>query len=390
MKQTLGGIKNKLGELRKWEGHYRRLQKHLDRMPVGFPATFSGVERRLLKAMFSVDDARAAIYLDYHFAPLDTIYKKAAAEGWTREDLAARLTAMEQNGAIFRKDVDGVAHYALVPFAIGMYEMQVSRMTPGYCLDAREYVAKKYGIEYLTTAVPQMRVIPVEKSITPAHKVATYDEIRDIIEKTEKRIMVAECICRKARDLLGDPCRRTDRREICLGFRDFHDIYARHGWGRPISQEEAFAILEQSEKDGLVLQPSNEQEPQFVCSCCACCCGVLEMMKIMPRPADFAAGNFYAEVDQALCNGCGKCVKRCQMDAIAIEDKKARLDPGKCIGCGLCVTDCPTGAVALVKKEKETVPPGTTEALYETIMQNKKSVFGKYWTAVKGALGMKV
>lgn len=100
-----------------------------------------------------------------------------------------------------------------------------------------------------------------------------------------------------AKDLLDEPCKRTDRREVCLGLRDFHDMYARHGWGRTITKEEALAILDQSEKDGLVLRPSNEQEPQFICACCGCCCGVLEMMRIMSRPADFAASNFYAKLD---------------------------------------------------------------------------------------------
>lgn len=389
MKTTLGQLKNKIVELRQWDKTYRALRKHLNTMPVGFPATLSGVERRLLKAMFTIDEARAALYMDYRFESADTIFEKARSSGISKEALEARLASMEKRGAIFAKEEEGVMHYALVPFVIGMYEMQLVRMNPGFYLDTREYVTKAFGIEYLTTAVPQMRVVPVEKSVTPEHNIATYDEIRSIIEQTDKRIGVAECICRKAKDLLDEPCKRTDRREVCLGFRDFHDTYDRHGWGRSVTKAEALDILAQSEKEGLVLQPSNEQEPQFVCACCGCCCGILEMMRIMPRPADFAASNFYAVLDTDACNGCGVCTRRCQMGAIQVKGKEAILDVGKCIGCGLCVTTCKTKAIQLARKSVETVPPKTTEDLYDTIMAGKKGLAGKLLTAAKGAMGLR-
>lgn len=390
MKTTLAQLKNKLVELYQWEKPYRALRRHLNTMPVGFPATLSGVERRLLKAMFTVDEAKVALHMDYRFESAATIFEKARGADISIEEVETRLAAMEKRGAIFAKANNGVMHYALVPFVIGMYEMQVARMNPGFYLDTREYVTKAFGIEYLTTAVPQMRVIPVAKSVTPEHNIATYDEIRNLIEQTDKQIGVAECICRKAKDLLGESCKRTDRREVCLGFRDFHDTYSRNGWGRAITKEEALAILAQSEKEGLVLQPSNEQEPQFVCACCGCCCGILEMMRIMPRPADFAATNFYAVLDDEACNGCGVCARRCQMGALQIKNKKAHLDVGKCIGCGLCVTTCKTKALRLVKKRVETVPPKTTEDLYDAIMDGKKGLAGKLLVAAKGAMGLKI
>ena len=39
---------------------YRKLQQHLDRMPVGFPATESGVEIRILQRLFTPDEAALA------------------------------------------------------------------------------------------------------------------------------------------------------------------------------------------------------------------------------------------------------------------------------------------------------------------------------------------
>ena len=36
---------------------YRKLQEHLDKMPVGYPATQSGVEINLLKTIFTPEEA---------------------------------------------------------------------------------------------------------------------------------------------------------------------------------------------------------------------------------------------------------------------------------------------------------------------------------------------
>lgn len=45
------------------------------------------------------------------------------------------------------------------------------------------------------------------------------------------------------------------------------------------------------------------------------------------------------------CKGCGECSIVCPVQAISIEDKKARIDKDKCIGCASCVAACPTMAM---------------------------------------------
>jgi heterodisulfide reductase subunit A len=51
----------------------------------------------------------------------------------------------------------------------------------------------------------------------------------------------------------------------------------------------------------------------------------------------------YVLVD--LCNGCGECVKICPVNAIRMENGKAKIDPFQCVGCGACVPVCPVGAI---------------------------------------------
>jgi heterodisulfide reductase subunit A len=46
-----------------------------------------------------------------------------------------------------------------------------------------------------------------------------------------------------------------------------------------------------------------------------------------------------------LCNGCGECVKICPVNAIRMEEGKARVDPFQCVGCGGCVPVCPREAI---------------------------------------------
>jgi hypothetical protein len=68
------------------ESLYRRLQQHLDRMPVGFPATESGVEIRILQRLFTPEEAEIALELSAIPETAAIIYKrlKSRSRSWTR------------------------------------------------------------------------------------------------------------------------------------------------------------------------------------------------------------------------------------------------------------------------------------------------------------------
>jgi electron transport complex protein RnfB len=351
---------------------YRELQKYLNKMPVGYPATQSGVELRLLKFLFTPEQAQIALALDYKFQTAEQIHERVRDWGISIEELKTILEGMVDKGNTFSKEQGGVRVYANMPFITGMAEFQINRLTPELVGDINEYVQEQFAAEYLGTKVPQTRIIPIQKSITAEHRVGTYDEFRYIIQNAEGRIRIGECICRKAMQMSGHTCKVTTRRESCMAFREFADMLGRMNWGRTISKEEALEIASEAEEDGLVLQSANEEDVQFICSCCGDCCAILRIAKAMPRPADFLVSNYYAAGDPESCEGCGTCVERCQMEAVALRDEVAVVDRDRCIGCGNCVPTCPSETIHLVKKEQEVVPPKNSEALYDAIMAHKR------------------
>jgi Na+-translocating ferredoxin:NAD+ oxidoreductase subunit B len=391
MSSLINNMKNVLRVNSDAKKTYRALQKHLNTMPVGYPATLTGVELHLLEYMFTTDEAQAALNVGWQLETFDEIFQRARQKGYTEGQFRELIDAMADKGSIFSSVSGEQKRYACHPFYIGMYEMQGNRLTSSLSIDTRDYTMQGFSVEYYTTKVRQMRVIPIHASVTPQLSVATYDDIRQIVDKAQDRIRIVKCLCRNAKDSLGKQCQVTDRREVCINFRDFHDMFERKGWGRNISKQEAFEILDQNEKDGLVLMPSSMQDPQFVCSCCGCCCGIMGLVSLMPRSVDFVESNYRATLKPETCVGCGICKKRCQIQAIRYDDKKAvAIDERKCIGCGLCVATCKSNSLSLARKEKEFVPPKDMEELYSVINQHKKSTTGKYAMVFKAMLGREV
>jgi len=357
---------------------YRELQKHLDKMPVGYPATKSGVEIDLLKAIFTPQEAKITTHLDYKHKNVDQIFETAGEEVGSQEELTRILDDIVSKGGISRRTRDGQLQYALIPFVLwGMYEQQLKRLDAEFLNNTGQYLMGEMGYELATNKLPKMRVIPIEESVEIRHRVATYDELRLLIEGAGEHIAIQECMCKKINDMQGKHCQTTDRREVCMSLGDLADLYVEEGWGRQISQEEALEIARKSEEEGLVLMPGNEQQPTFMCACCSDCCQMLAMAKAFPKPADVLGSNFFAQVNAELCTGIGTCVERCPLDAVSMNNGFASVDLGRCIGCGLCVPTCPEDAIVLVKKELETVPPLNEEELFDTILAQKSTVTGR-------------
>jgi len=370
---------------------YRLLQRHLDKQAVGFPAAWSGAEIRLLKRLFAFDEAKLALSLSYKPMPVGQIVERASAE-FSEVQTKGLLDGMFTKGAIGWKERDGAGHWFLLPLVIGMYEFQDGDPSPEFLHDARAYMKTlSFGRSFLAVKPSQMRTIPINKSLPVEHHVATYDQIRAIVLDCPGPFVVLPCICRRSKAMANKNCAKTSREETCLAFGDMAKMVLRRKHCREVTRDEVLEILRKNEEDGLVLQPANTRQPEFVCSCCGCCCGMLSYQKFLPHPVDFWSSNYYAEVSSEACLQCGTCVSRCQVGAVTLTGPsgEAKINLSRCIGCGLCVPTCPSEAVRLKKKDRETVPPASEEDLYDEVMANKKGALGQVQTMLKVAFKMK-
>ncbi len=354
---------------------YRKLQRHLDRQAVGFPATRSGVEIEILKYIFTPRQAQLATCLTYRMETAETIFQRARHLVGSVAELEVELEGILKRGGIEFKAKNGRRYYCNAPLVVGMYEFQIGRLSPEFVKHFNAYFSdRNFGIGMLSTRLPQMRTIPVARSIRPQLNVGTFDQVKTLMRRAEGPFAILECICRKKKAIEGSPCRVTSRRETCLSLGSVAEMVMINDVGREISREEAVDIIERNQKEGLVLQPANTGNPEFICSCCGCCCGMLSMHRQIPRPLDYWAANFHAAVDTGACTACGVCERRCQVAAVAVNARKghAEIDLGRCLGCGLCVPTCPAGAITLVKKPVETRPPETREELLDIIKARRK------------------
>jgi len=367
---------------------YRLLQQHLDKQAVGFPAAPFRSDIRFLKHLFTPDEAMVALHLSYKPASLEQIIARGA-RSFPPAQTERLLESMFRKGAIGWKGKDDKNHWFLLPMVIGMYECQDGDPTPDFLAAADAYMKTvAFGISFINIDPPQMRTIPIGKSISTANPVATHHQIREIIQGSPGPFVVLKCICREKMKIKGKPCKKTSREETCFALNSIAIMILRRGHGREISRDEAIELFRQSEADGLVLQTANTQHPEFVCSCCGCCCGMLSYHKLLPKPVDFWINHYQAEVATNACLQCGECVPRCQANAVSLtgRDGRAEVNLDRCIGCGLCVPTCPANAISLKLTHPEIPLPKNEEELYDEIMRNKKNAWRKWQTALKAVL----
>ena len=347
---------------------YKKLARHLDNTPGGFPETPTGIELKILKQLFTPQEAQLALSLIMLQEPAETIANRA---GEPVEDVLPQLLKMAEKGLILHNRVKDQSLFMQLQFVVGIWEYQVNRLTESLIRDFNEYVP------YLTRSqfankTQQLRVVPVRKAVTTELAVMDYERLDNII-RAQSKILVAPCICRKEHLMSGEGCGKLE--EACLMFGSAAHIYENRGIGRVISQDEALDIIQQGIHQGLVPQPTNSKKPINICLCCSCCCQILKNIKAYDAPAQIVHSNYQAIVDNSACTGCQSCEDICPMDAIDVDKEQicASVNLKRCIGCGLCVTACLFDAIKLMPKaaDKQVEPPTSIIDTYMTIAKEK-------------------
>jgi Fe-S-cluster-containing hydrogenase component 2 len=336
---------------------YEKLQKILDSHPSTAPKSDTFTE--ILKTLFAPEEADIALAMSFKARAVADIARDASIA----EDAALKiLEGMADKAIIYEKKKDGKSQYGLVPTIPGLFEFPFMKGGGTPMHDKLGTLWEKYhhealGASFSGNPTPLMRVVAVEKSLTPKNRVHPFEEVKYLIDNSNF-LALTQCACRVSVAKCDKP------KDVCIIFDGAAEFLVERGYAWKASKEEAMDALRRSDEAGLVHTSNNSQDrANVICNCCPCCCTVLRGRTELNHPHAFEPSRFEAKVDDAACTGCEACAdERCPVKAIGMKNDIAVVDAAKCIGCGLCVTACPADALSLAERKDI---PATPQSIIE-------------------------
>ncbi|MBC8505924.1 MAG: 4Fe-4S binding protein [Anaerolineales bacterium] len=330
---------------------YQLLAKRLDALPNGFPPTEDGAELRLLEKIFTPEQAALAAQLRLTVETPDELADRIAGDP---SELKKQLKVMARKGLITVGRAEGGIGYGLLPFVVGIYEYQLSRIDSEMAQLFEDYYQQAFT--HMLSIEPSVhRVIPVDETVKTGMEVRPFESATEILSNANSWGF-QDCICRKQKELINDPCDHPI--DNCMVFHKRPDAFANIPFITTITKDEAMVKMKEAANAGLVHSVSNTQEGAFyVCNCCTCSCGILRGMSEMGIANVVARSAFVNTVDEDLCQGCEDCIEYCQFNALALHDDAMliNINTTSCVGCGVCVPVCPEVALVLVRRPEEEV-----------------------------------
>jgi ferredoxin len=214
--------------------------------------------------------------------------------------------------------------------------------------------------------------------------VLDYERATEVI-KTASHIAIGTCYCRHKMYHLNKACDAP--MEICMTFNTPAASLIKHGHARRVDEVEGMALLHQAYENNLVQFGDNVREKvNFICNCCGCCCEAMIAARRFAILNPVHTTNFIPEIEGQSCNGCGKCVTVCPVEAMSLisandphrpKMKLARLEQDLCLGCGLCVRSCPKDSIHLEARPQRVITPlnGMHRAVIMAIERGKLQHF---------------
>ncbi|TFH06547.1 MAG: 4Fe-4S ferredoxin [Candidatus Thorarchaeota archaeon] len=333
---------------------YEELALVLDKIPNGYPAVEDGTHIKVLEWIFTPEEADLTSKMKLSG---ETALEMAERLNRSTEELEALLDIMLAKGQInsWVSKKLGARKYGLMPFVVGIYEDQLHRMDEEFAKLMERYM--ELGFKKVVATEPVIfQVLPVNKSISTELEIHPFQKAENMIESASSW-GVRECICKKQKDLVGEPCSYTTT--VCLAFvPNVENYFEGSEITKSIYKEEALRLLKEAEDEGLVHCTYNVQAGHtYICNCCTCCCGVLRGVENLDKPREYIKTDFVMTVNANLCTGRGTCLDRCQFGALSIPDEITVVDETRCIGCGVCAIVCPESALEIVKSETSEKPP---------------------------------
>jgi ferredoxin len=357
---------------------YTELVERLNRFPQGAPP--SETLYQILKILFSEREAGLVAQLPikpFTAAQASRILKMDLTE--TRQ----ALDALASRAILVDTERNGQTTYTLPPPMAGFFEFSMMRLRG----DIDQKVLGELFYQYMNVEEEFIRNLfvrgetqlgrvyvhePVLSNENALH-VLDYERASEVIRTASQR-GVGVCYCRHKMMHLGRVCDAP--MDICMTFNGSAESLTRHGYARAVDVSEGLDLLQQAYEQNLVQFGENVREGvNFICNCCGCCCEAMIAARKFGMLNPVHTSNFLPVIDETTCNGCGKCVNACPVEAMTLVStndphnpkmKKAKVDEDVCLGCGVCVRTCGHASMSLRSRPQRVITP--LNSVHRTVM----------------------
>jgi ferredoxin len=356
---------------------YQQLSDRLNRFPQGAPPT--DLLFKILALLFSEREAALVSQL-----PVKPFNAKKAAAIWKIDETEARkvLEGLASRAILLDMPTrDGDTIYVLPPPMAGFFEFSMMRVRD----DIDQKLLSELFYEYITVEEDFMRALlldgetvlgrvfvnePALEQTAAQSKdavslqVLDYERASEVI-RTAEHMGISLCYCRHKKQHIEQACDKP--LDICMTFHGTADSLIRHGYARRIDRFEGRDLLQKAYDLNLVQFGDNVRDGvAFICNCCGCCCEALIGLRKYGALMPIHSTNYQPRIVSEVCNGCGKCVNICPVEAMTLvsandphkpNKRRAKLDEDVCLGCGVCVRVCPTKGILLEARSERIITP---------------------------------
>lgn len=351
------------------QNSYYKLTERINRFPQGAPP--SDLLFKILKILFSEKEAGLVSLL-----PIKPFNAGKAAKIWKIKEAEANtiLNDLADRGLLTDAEFNNDVVYSMPPPMAGFFEFSLMRyrndidqktLSELYYqyLNVEDDFVKNlftYGETQLGRVFVNEAVLPVENSL----HVLDYEKASEVI-KSASHVGIGICYCRHKMQHLGKNC--DAELDICMTFNESAASLTRHAIARKVDATEGLDLLQKARELNLVQFGENVREKvNFICNCCGCCCEALIASRRFGFMHPVHTTNYLPFVRDENCNGCGKCVSLCPVEAMTLVSsndpekpggKKAKLEKDICLGCGVCLRGCSKNALELKSRKEQVITP---------------------------------
>jgi ferredoxin len=348
---------------------FTALVDRLNRFPQGAPP--SETLFKILNVLFDEEEARLVALL-----PIKPFTARQAAHIWNTDIKEAQniLDGLADRAILVDSEHDGEVSYTLPPPMAGFFEFSMMRLRG----DVDQKVLGELFYQYMnveedfikclfTHGETQLGRTFVNEPALPSEsnlQVLDYERASEVIRTATHR-GIGVCYCRHKMQHVDRACDAP--MDICMTFNTSADSLIRHHYAREVDVKEGLDLLQQAYENNLVQFGENVREGvNFICNCCGCCCEALIAQRRFSVLHPIHTTNFIPQIDISTCNGCGKCVAVCPVEAMTLvstndphhpNQKMAKLNEDICLGCGICVRTCAKNGIRLQSRPERVLTP---------------------------------